>query len=284
MDAVIEAPALLNARAAGFLAALAAGRLVDARRVALVVAHPDDEAIGAGGQLPRLHGLTVVHATDGAPQNPRDAVEHGFANPAEYAFARARELERVMMLGGVPIADRFPLGIADQQAALNLVRLTRSLLRLFDERATEIVITHAYEGGHPDHDAVAFAAHAAAELRMREGWEVGIVEMPFYHAAGEGWGVQRFADGEGTEIAVALEAAARRLKGEMFAAHRTQANTLKLFADDVERFRAAPRYAFARLPNGGKLLYERYDWGMSGSHWLDLLQAAAAELGVERLL
>jgi N-acetylglucosamine malate deacetylase 2 len=285
MHVIVEAPAVSSKRAEGFLVALSGKGLLDARRVVLVVAHPDDEAIGAGGQIARLRGLTVIHATDGAPRDPHTAAEHGFASPAEYAAARARELERVMMLGGVPVADRFALGIPDQQAGVQLTRLACLVARLFEERTTEIVLTHAYEGGHPDHDAVAFAAHAAAEMRMRQGCETGIVEMPFYHAAGEGWGIQRFAEGlAGRQVSIGLDPRARRLKEEMYAAYKTQARTLELFATDIERFRIAPRYAFGSLPNRRDLLYERYHWGMTGSRWLKLVEAAASEFGLERLL
>src|SRR5215207_6872772 len=188
-----EQPLTAPERAAAFLRALATGRLIRARSVAMVVAHPDDEAIGAGAQLPRLNGVTMIHVTDGAPRSPRDAERHGLSTAAEYAFARARELERVMMLAGIPVADRFCLGLADQEAALHLPRIARALVRLFLERATEIVLTHSYEGGHPDHDVAAFAAHAAVELLRREGREIAIIEMPFYRADGEGWAVQRFA-------------------------------------------------------------------------------------------
>jgi N-acetylglucosamine malate deacetylase 2 len=272
-------------RAQRFLDALASGGLIDARRVAIVVAHPDDETVGVGAQLARLQGVTAIHATDGAPRNPRAAAEHGFMSPAEYALARACELERAMMLGGVPIADRFCLGLRDQEAALDLCRLARALVCLFEERATEIVLTHPYEGGHPDHDAVAFAVHAAAMIRSSDGREVAIVEMPFYHADGDGWGAQRFLPEEGTdELVIALDENGRRAKEEMLAAHRTQAETLKSFATDAERFRIAPAYAFGALPNGGALLYERCDWSMSGSRWLELVKAAAEELGVGGLL
>jgi hypothetical protein len=45
-----EQPLTAPERAAAFLRALATGRLIRARGVAVVVAHPDDEAIGVGAQ------------------------------------------------------------------------------------------------------------------------------------------------------------------------------------------------------------------------------------------
>src|SRR5215212_7792562 len=116
-----EQPLSAPERAAAFLRALATGHLIRARSVAMVVAHPDDEAIGAGAQLPRLNGVTMIHVTDGAPRKLHEAERHGFATAAEYAFARTRELERVMMLAGIPVADRFCLGLA-VHAAVELLR------------------------------------------------------------------------------------------------------------------------------------------------------------------
>src|SRR3954466_10614255 len=70
----------------------AIARLVaDRRKLLLVVAHPDDDILGAGALLARLPWTRIVYVTDGAPRDGRDARGHGFAGPEDYAAARRRE-------------------------------------------------------------------------------------------------------------------------------------------------------------------------------------------------
>ena len=57
----------------------------------IVAAHPDDEIIGAGAQLPRLSQAYFLHLTDGAPKDMRDASALGFVTREAYAEARRRE-------------------------------------------------------------------------------------------------------------------------------------------------------------------------------------------------
>ena len=40
---------------------------------------------------------------------------------------------------------------------------------VLDDVRPDVVLTHAYEGGHSDHDATAFAVHLAAGVMRREG-------------------------------------------------------------------------------------------------------------------
>ena len=249
------------------------------KRVLVVVAHPDDEVLGCGALLSRLDEVTVAHVTDGAPRDGADARRHGFPEAAAYAEARWCEAEAALALAGVPKSRHIGFGIADQDAAFNLAPLARRLAFLVS--SADVVLTHAFEGGHPDHEAVAFAVHAAARLVAAQGSRPAVVEMPFYHAGPSGWARQRFLPHRdaGPEAVLVLSDEEQRLKRRMVEAHRTQASVLAGFGLDVERFRFAPNYDFAVLPNEGQLLYERHDWKLTGERWTTLVAQAAAELG-----
>lgn len=263
-----------------FLASLRDGTPLAASRVALVVAHPDDETIALGARLPRLPGITVVHVTDGAPRSGGAAQAHGFPDPEAYAAARRRELGQAMSLAGVPSESLVALGVPDQGTPGRMAEVARRLADLLDARGIEVAVTHAYEGGHPDHDATAFAVHEAARLLAARGRPVGIVEAPFYHLAPDGsWAIQAFCDeAPGPSVALPLDEAGRALKRAMLDAHATQAGVLSMMRLDAERLREAPAHDFARLPNGGALLYERHGWGLTGERWLDLVRRAREEL------
>jgi LmbE family N-acetylglucosaminyl deacetylase len=269
-------------QAAAFLELLRAGGTITADRVAVVVAHPDDETIGAGGQLPRLAGIHVLHLTTGASADIGDARANGFATPAAYGRQRRAELLAAMGFAGIPPDALVSFDAVDQQLARRLVPLVCRLAEFLAERRIAVVLTHPYEGGHPDHDATAFVAQAAAALLTLAGHEApGIVEMAFYHAGAKGQENQRFpADGGQGEIVIALDEAALRLKQRMLAAYVTQRQLVFEFSSPLERFRPAPTYDFTRLPNGGRLNYEGFDWGMNGADWRTLAGRALRDLGL----
>jgi N-acetylglucosamine malate deacetylase 2 len=247
--------------------------------VAVVVAHPDDETIGCGAALRRLPLVRVVHVTDGAPRNMSDAVRLGLSSRESYAMVRSAELTAALAIAGVPSWRHVRLGITDQTAAFALEALVHRLEPLL--RQVRIVVTHAFEGGHPDHDAAAFAVHAACGLIAGRGPCPQIIEMPFYRAGNDGWALQSFVPrGELAETIVALSGDEQELKRRMIAAHNSQRASLSPFRLDRERFRLAPAYDFRELPNGGALLYERYHWGMNGALWRELAAGAYAKFGL----
>jgi LmbE family N-acetylglucosaminyl deacetylase len=251
----------------------------DARHVAVVVAHPDDETIGCGAQLRRLRQATIVVVTDGAPRDLHDAHHYGFRTAEEYAQAREREHLGALAIAGASLTRSVRFRVADQQAAFLLPQITRRLARLFATREIGVVLTHAYEGGHPDHDATAFCVHAAAVLRRVAGASVAVVEMPFYRQGRGGPAYQEFhGTPRADEVVVHLTRGQQRLKQQMIGTYATQARVLAPFSVELERFRPAPPYDFTELPNGGRLLYEKHNRGLDGPGWIGLARTAQSEL------
>jgi LmbE family N-acetylglucosaminyl deacetylase len=131
-------------------------------RVLMVVAHPDDEVIGAGVRLPWLReNVTIVHVTDGAPAEMRDALQAGFSSAEGYSTGRRQELLTALQLVGVSEKQTIQLGFKDQAVVHHITEVAEALAALIQEHEPELVLTHPYEGGHPDHDAVALAVRMA---------------------------------------------------------------------------------------------------------------------------
>jgi LmbE family N-acetylglucosaminyl deacetylase len=243
--------------------------------------------VGAGSRLPLLRRCTVFHTTDGAPRNLHDAIAAGFSTREDYSKARLREAHAALALAGIEAGQVRQLGFVDQESSYSLVAMTRSLISHLGELQPELILTHPYEGGHPDHDSTAFAVHAACRiLRQVSGYNPAIVEMAFYHRRGSRMVVGEFLSPVGGDSAkcmqiLRLDQSAQRLKQQMFACHASQAATLQSFDLEKECFRAAPEYDFRQAPHETSLLYEWYDWGMTGERWRDLARTAHAELGLQ---
>lgn len=254
---------------------IAAEGTVQPPRVLVVVAHPDDEAIGAGVLMAGLPDVVVTHVTDGAPRNPSAARRRGFPNREAYAQARRDEVLDALALVGVD-ADRLHcLGFMDGEATLRLVELCHMVIDLFLEHEPEMVLTHPYEGGHTDHDATAFAVHLACGILRRENVRAPIVlELTSYHNRNGKRVRSRFLHRQNVpESALPLTPDDQLLKLRMFEQFVSQRDCLSAFPVESERFRVAPRYVFTSPPHEGTLDYERFCSTICGEEW----RARAAE-------
>jgi LmbE family N-acetylglucosaminyl deacetylase len=266
------------ADSAAFLDALERGSAIEAP-ACVVVAHPDDETLGLGARLAAFRRLTLVHLTDGAPQDPGDARRAGFTDPSAYRHVRWAELDRALEILAVA-PDWRALGIRDQTAARHLPQLARALTPLVAESA--IVVTHPYEGGHPDHDAAAFAVQAACAALAAAGHRAPArLEFAGYHLDRGRTVTGRFCPDPGRPaVAARLTLGARERKRRALAAFRSQAHTLTWFAAETEAYREAPDYDFTRPPPPGVALYDQWGWTLSSECWRMLAAAALASLGV----
>ena len=258
--------------------------MINARQIAVVTAHPDDETIGCGAQLPWLTGITIITVTNGAPRDLIDAHARGFASAQDYANARRTELRKALSIADIPDHDSIGLDVPDQEVASNLGASTRALCEIFATRQTRLVLTHAIEGGHPDHDAVALAVRATVALYARSGHKISIVEMPYYRAGVRGIVYQTFVPPAGRQIRVKLGAWEQLRKREMLAAHASQASVLAGFSIVEEKFRVAAPFDFRTLPNRDQLLYDQYSSRLTGERWLALAVAALREFDLAPVL
>lgn len=202
-----------------------------------------------------------------------DARRAGFATRGAYARARALELDRALRAAQIIPARRRAVGMTDQEAVEHLPQL----LALMEEelRGAAAVITHPYEGGHPDHDACAFIVQCACE-RLRAAGRAAPVRLEFasYHARDGAQATGIFWPAAGcAERTIPLDPPQLARKRAAVAEFATQKEVIMAFPLDPERVRRAPRYDFTRPPPPGDVLYDRFGWRMKGELWRERARA-----------
>lgn len=207
-----------------------------------------------------------------------DARRAGFATRSAYARARALELDRALRAAQVSPASRRAIGMTDQEAVEHLPQL----LDVVEEAllGAAAVITHPYEGGHPDHDACAFIVQCACE-RLRGAGRAAPVRLEFasYHARDGSQATGIFWPAPGcAERSIPLDPRQLARKQAAIAEFATQKEVIAAFPLHPERLRRAPRYDFTRAPPPGDVLYDRFGWGVTGELWRARARAALARV------
>lgn len=254
-------------------------------RLLVIAAHPDAETAGAASLLTTLPDCAVLHLSDGVPRDRAQWASGVAFSRDDYASQRRGEAVRALDIAGIEPSDIHCLGFQDQELVFHLTDLARELVRWMIALGPELVITHSYEGGHPDNDAAAFAASAARDLLLRSGQRAPmLLEMALYNGNGGELTVGQFVASDDVgppQIQCAFRGAALDRKQEMLRCFESQTDELApFFGLEYERFRPAPRYDFAAPPHFGPLYYEQCGLEMDGDTWRALAARARGELSL----
>jgi LmbE family N-acetylglucosaminyl deacetylase len=242
-------------------------------RVAVLAAHPDDETIGASALLARFPAAHIIYLTDGAPRNQHLWPPTMQGSREGYAALRRREAANALAHAGISDEQIFWLGGVDQEAIFDVLTLAPKLAEFLRQYRPNLLITHSYEGGHPDHDTAALVARLAWSALGREA--PGISEMTSYHACDERCVTGEFLNADpSSEMVLDLSDQDRQRTRLMMDEYKSQRLVLENFPIVSERLRIAPVYDFSRPPHEGKLWYECMGWPMTGARWRELAAAA----------
>lgn len=256
---------------------LARGRTIH-MPVALVVAHPDDETLGVGARMACLHQLVLIHLTDGAPRLPGADEAEDSPRRSAVAAARMRELDAALDALGARPQRRIAYGHPDQESIHHIPEIVAALRR--DLAGIEVVLTHAYEHGHPDHDSAALAVHMACSQPDRRA-RPAIIEFPSYHLGARGARFGAFwRDPRHRERTAVLDFRERARKCRALACFASQRGMLGNFPLDVERFRRAPDYDFSQPAPPPAAWYDARPWPIDSRAWRKLARQNLAHAGV----
>jgi LmbE family N-acetylglucosaminyl deacetylase len=204
------------------------------RRVLVVAAHPDDDAIGCGGTMAMVSAaggtVCVAYLTDGSQSHPGSRR----FSPADVAAIREHEAVDALEELGVT-ADPLFFRLPDSElASLAFDERTRVVSRLADfvrSFEPDLILAPWDRDPHPDHMAAAAIARLAVQAALR----------PVAFAGYDVWlSIRGAADdrpqpGEVTVATVNLSEQARDAKRRALFAHRSQ--TSDLIDDDPGAFR-----------------------------------------------
>jgi LmbE family N-acetylglucosaminyl deacetylase len=212
-------------------------------RVLVLVAHPDDETIGCSALLQRASSALVVFAVDGAP--PHYGFEKKYGSLKQYSDIRF--LEASLVLRALPhcsfgrLARQHGAPYVDQHLFEELPEALASLNQFVCRFSPDFIVTHAYEGGHIDHDACHFlAAHIARAHSLM------LMEFPSYWKAEDGRDIfQQFRNSRNNDVILKLSEHEIEVKRQMLASYRTQQALTPVFHLHTERFRPALQQSHA---------------------------------------
>jgi LmbE family N-acetylglucosaminyl deacetylase len=219
----------------------------------LIVAHQDDETIGCAFLLRKHASLHVSFCTDGGSPRNRPAWRTlGLTRRSEYVATRRREAYTALRSSGANFRVEFHQK-EDGELLNSLQPLYAELAVILQEFRPHFLATHAYEGGHPDHDCCSFITH-----QLSEEFSIPVWEFPIYHRGPRGVVAQQFLS-PSTDMEYLFPDHDRLLyKSNMMAIYKSQDRLGNLSVFDPSRlefYRPQPRYNYTQKPDPASNAY-----------------------------
>lgn len=228
--------------------------------------------------------MHVIILTDGAPRDPSFYPAAGFSTWSSYARLRDQETRSSLRVAGIDLRNVIFLRIPDMEAVYHLPHIVDFLHGQILRGSYDFVVTHAYEGGHVDHDATSFAVRAACRLVERRSVPPTILEIPLYHWNKGKFVKQVFCGDIDDQPDMFLDTRLSELKQRMLSEHATQRTVLRQYDSQIERVRFGKTVDFRRKPQGSDADYSRIIPDLNSKNWTIIVCRAAAELGIPPIL
>lgn len=266
-------------------------------RTLLLIAHPDDESISCGSLLQRIREPIVVYGTDGGPQDEFFWGRYG--SRENYVALRRKEAEAALRavregLNKPPsfrevrdtpdreihwLRDENGRQFQDQRLFRHLTEAAKALRKIVAARKPQVILTLAYEGGHPDHDSCNFLGRQIANEFRLPTWEAPL----YFRRAGNNVLLQEFQITNGTEVDLIPTTEESARKRKMCEAYVSQKGVVAIFEHNTrETFRPMAQYDYSRPPHEGVLNYEAWQWPIKGQEVADKFQEYLEARDVER--
>lgn len=255
------------------------------RRLALVVAHPDDDTFGSAGTV-ALHAadpefrFVLIHATSG---EAGEIADPSLATPETLGGVREEEDRRSWSaLGREPDRHEWLRHPDHGVAEIDRSELVDRIASILDEERPDVVVTFGPDGvtGHPDHVTVGLAAteafhrlratggpgflrliHTVIPQRVIDGWNRALVadgKEPMDSS-------QMYVPGGVADHTVDVEVDTSTVVDRVIAAiaeHRTQAGGTEDWSDDELRSTLSWEFglvAWPPRPPGSPVLTDVFD-------------------------
>jgi len=233
--------------------------LKKARKVLFLLAHPDDEILMSGVIQRFVKNDIPVHL---AWLTSGDLFGKG--------EVREKELASAAELLGVPSEHRHLFRLPDMGLVRNLRLVFECTTELVSRLEPSHVFAPAYEGGHPDHDALNFIAHSVWQS-MRQSFS--LFEFPLYNGTGHFFflwlRVNSFVPGTGQIEKHVLDSEQVALKGRLIDIYNSQPRSMlpikmthwwrRFTRNCAEPYAPIPEHRDYQIkPHFGPLFYERF--------------------------